>query len=193
LSTNNNLSDKELFSLVANGDHDAYKTLLRRHRNNIFAHAMIYLKDSFKAQDIVQEVFLSIWKDRKRLALVAQPENYLFIIARNKIVSELRKKMTLPLDNDPDHTTVDPLSMPDKQLENKERAQMIVAAIQQMPPQRRKVFELNRKHGLKYEEIAKNLNISPNTVKVHMVQALAFIRSFIGQQGPIFLIILLLF
>lgn len=172
-------TDKELFNLIATGDHDAFTTFLERHRNNIFSHAMVFLKNAFEAQDVVQEVFLSLWKSRETLSTVDNPENYLFIMTRNRIVSGFRKKLPLQeLDSiDQLQEAADP--KPDHQLELKELGALIQLAVDHMPPQRKLVYELSKKRGLKHEEIAEQLNISPNTVKVHMVQALAFIRQFI--------------
>ena len=77
-------TDIELFKRIAADDHHAFTLLLERHRANLFGQAMAYLKDAGKAQDIIQEVFLAIWKNRKNLEQVIQPENYLFVMARNK-------------------------------------------------------------------------------------------------------------
>ncbi len=181
-------NDKELFRLIATGDEHAYKLLLERHRNNLFGHAMAFLKDTFIAQDVVQEIFLTIWKTRHTLPAVEKPADYLFILARNKIVSEFRKKVTAPMPDGWEQLPVTADLLPDHQLENKQLISLLQSALDQMPPQRRLVFELSRKEGLKYEEIGKQLNITPNTVKLHKLQALSFIRSFIRHQTIILMI-----
>ena len=58
---------------------------------------MAYLKDSHKAQDVVQEVFLTIWKNRRALSDIEQPEHYLYRMVRNRILSEFRKKLVIPI------------------------------------------------------------------------------------------------
>ncbi len=179
-------TDKELFALIAKGDHSAYKALLIRHRNNLFGQAMAFLKDTFKAQDVVQEVFLTIWDNRETLANVANPENYLFIIARNKLISDFRKKVPFSVLDTIEHTQRTFELTPDIQLENKQIRNTIQLAVNQMPPQRKIIFELSKNEGMKYEDIARRLNISPNTVKVHMVQALSSIRTFIRNNATLF-------
>lgn len=177
-------NDKDLFDRIATGDHDAYKALLERYRGNLFGQAMAYLKDVYKAQDVVQDVFLTIWHNRATLIVVESPEKYLHVIARNKIISEFRKKSLLPVPE-----TLQPLSediTPERKLEFKEMAALIQSAVDQMPPQRKMVFEMGKKQGLKYEEIAARLKISPNTVKTHMVQALSFIRGILRSGVKIF-------
>lgn len=181
-------TDNELFAHIAEGNHNAYTMFLERHEDNIFSHAMAYLKDSFKAKDITQDVFLSIWNSRQSLTKVVSPENYLFILTRNKIVAEFRKKIKLSMLDDLEQVNQDTVLLPDQRLENKEMAALIQSAMDQMPPQRRTVFKLGKLEGLKYEEIAKQLNISTGTVRVHMIQALSFVRTIIRDSGTIFLI-----
>lgn len=184
-------TDKELFHLISQSDHAAFKMLLERHKSNLFGQSLAYLKDVHRAQDIIQEVFLTIWKGRHQLTAIENPENYIFIIARNKIISEFRKKILIPFPEGSEQLWPGPDLLADRQLQDKQLAETIRAAVLRMPPQRRKVFELSRNEGLKYEEIAQRLDISRETVKVHMVKALAFIRAFVGDRAIIFLFFLL--
>jgi RNA polymerase sigma-70 factor (ECF subfamily) len=188
-------SAKNLLDQIAEDNHDAFKQLVARHRDNVFSHAMAYLKDYSKAEDVTQEVFLIIWDSRASLKKVANPDGYLFVLTRNRIVAEFRKKVKLAMLDDLEQTRIDAGLMPNQLMENKETSALIRSALNEMPPQQRKVFELGKLEGLKYEEIARQLNISPNTVKVHMVQALSFIRTFIrhGGLGYLLLILFLLF
>lgn len=182
-------TEKELFNLISEENHEAFQILLDRHRSNIFGHAMMLLKDPYKAQDIVQDVFLHIWEKRATLPAVVNPENYLFIIARNKVVSAFRKKILLPIEDEMQQIQLAGSLAPDQKIENKQLAAHIQDAIDQMPPQRKIVFELCKKEGLKYDEIAAKLSISPNTVKVHMTQAFASIRQFLKEKEPTLLIL----
>jgi RNA polymerase sigma-70 factor (ECF subfamily) len=188
-------SAKNLLDQIAEDNHDAFKQLVARHRDNVFSHAMAYLKDYSKAEDVTQEVFLIIWDSRASLKKVANPDGYLFVLTRNRIVAEFRKKVKLAMLDDLEQTRKDAGLMPNQLMENKETSALIRSALNEMPLQQRKVFELGKLEGLKYEEIARQLNISPNTVKVHMVQALSFIRTFIrhGGLGYLLLILFLLF
>jgi RNA polymerase sigma-70 factor (family 1) len=187
--------EKNLLEQIAEGNHDAFKQLVDRHRDNVFSHAMAYLKDYSKAEDVTQEVFLIIWDNRESLKKVANPDGYIFVLTRNRIVAEFRKKVKLFMLDDLEQTHLDAGLLPHQLMENKEMAALIKSAINEMPTQQRKVFELGKLEGLKYEAIARQLNISPNTVKVHMVQALSFIRTFIrnGGAGYLLFILFLLF
>ncbi len=179
---------KDLFERIAEGDHEAYKILVNRHRDNVFSHAMAFLKDFFKAQDITQDVFLIIWDSRQTLTKVVSPDNYLFIITRNRIVAEFRKKVMLSALDNLEQTRMDADLLPDQRLENKQVSVLIQSAINQMTPQRRSVFELAKIEGMKYEAIAEKLHISTSTVKFHMVQALSCIRTIIRSKGTFMLL-----
>ena len=180
--------EKLLLEQIADGDHDAFKELVERHRDNVFLHAMAYLKEYSLAEDLTQEVFLIIWNNRASLKKVVNPESYLFILTRNRIVAEFRKKIKLLVLDGQEQTRKAAGPLPDQLMEDKETAALIQSAIAKMTLQQRKVFELGKLEGFKYEEIAQRLNISPNTVKVHMVQALSFIRTFIRNGGVVVLL-----
>ncbi|WP_346316412.1 RNA polymerase sigma-70 factor [Chitinophaga sp. YIM B06452] len=172
-------TENNIFQLVADGDHDAFTRLVDQYWNNLYGQAMAYLKDSHKAQDVVQEVFLAIWKNRDSLPGIERPEHYLYTMAKNRILSEFRKKLLSPI---PDHIEqLQPASgsPADEQLAAKQLRELVQAVVDQMPPQRRVIFELSRQEGLKYEEIAARLGISRETVKGHMVKALAQVRTFL--------------
>ena len=172
-------TEKDLFQQIANGDHDAFTRLVDRYWNNLYGQAMAYLKDSHKAQDVVQEVFLTIWKNRSSLSDIERPEHYLYTMARNRILSEFRKKLLIPIPDSMEQLQTASGAPADEQLTAKQLQELVQTVVDQMPPQRRAVFELSRQEGLKYEEIAARLGISRETVKGHMVKALAQVRTFI--------------
>ncbi|MET3877341.1 RNA polymerase sigma-70 factor [Chitinophaga sp. OAE865] len=172
-------TEKDIFQQIANGDHDAFTRLADQYWNNLYGQAMAYLKDSHKAQDVVQEVFLTIWKNRSSLPDIERPQHYLYTMAKNRILSEFRKKLMIPIPDDVEQLQPATDLPADERLATKQLRELVQAAVNQMPPQRRAVFELSRQEGLKYEEIAARLGISRETVKGHMIKALAQVRTFI--------------
>lgn len=172
-------TENDIFQQIANGDHHAFTRLVDQYWNNLYGQAIAYLKDSHKAQDVVQEVFLTIWKNRGSLSDIERPEHYLYRMARNRILSEFRKKLVIPIPDNIEQLQTASDSPVDEQLAAKQLRELMQTVVDQMPPQRRTVFELSRQEGLKYEEIAARLGISRETVKGHMVKALAQMRTFI--------------
>ena len=177
----------QLFLQIAEGDEAAFTLLLDKYWNLIYSQSMAYLKDRFKSQDIVQEVFLAIWKSRHKLPEVESPEDYLFIIARNKIFNEVRKKVAEPITDNIEQYYAEQQLRPDRQFDHSEINTLLQDAISQLPPQRRRIFEMSRNEGLTYEAIAGQLGISRETVKVQMVKALSFLRQYIRTHIPLYL------
>src|ERR1044072_3455988 len=149
---NVNAQDERLLLLqVAEGNESAFTVLVGRKWNNIYLQALTYVKVSAQAQDIVQEVFLKIWQNRKKLPAVENFDSYLFIIARNHIISALRKKRHFPLDTD-DLELEEKNYLPDRTLAQKNRAPLIARAIELFPQQQKKAYLLSRAQELLHQE-----------------------------------------
>lgn len=194
LVPDNNLHiDKEVFNRVADGDHVAFKELLGKHQPTIYGQAVAYLKDVQKAEDVVQEVFMALWRNRVQLVGLENPEGYLMTIARNKIMDEFRKKVPLNILDVVEEIAVSTEASASLSLERKELWELIAKAVDEMPAQRKRVFEMSKRDGLKYHEIAERLGISRETVKTHMVKALAFIRDFLWDENLLILLVVVFF
>lgn len=166
-----------MFAEVADGNSQSFHRLLDKYQENIFGLALAYLKSFHKAQDIVQEVFMAIWERRADLKAMENPQGFLFTIARNKIISELRKKNPDVLDL-LEQVQSDAAMSADRRFEYAQIYEFVQSAVENLPPQQKKVFMLAKREGLSYDEIALKLGISRETVKVHMVKALSYLRSF---------------
>ena len=174
----NTYNERLLLHLVAEGSKPAFTVLYDRHWKNIYSTALHYLKSSEWAQDLVQDIFLKIWVKRTTLAQVDNFAAFLFIVARNQLVSALRKKIAagpLPEQNAVPGT----IELPDNALCLKQTEQLISDAIAQLPPQQRLVFTLTRHEGLSHEAIARQLGLNIRTVNNHATRALASIRRYL--------------
>ena len=134
-----------------------------------------FTNDSDDAEEIVQNTFVKLWENRKSLVLGAQPKAYLFTMIRNACLNQLKHisiREEYKLHNETERNSPqEELNTEDQNLHDK-----IQQAIQNMPPQRRKIFEMSRLEGLKYREIAAHLNISIKTVENHMGSAMKDLR-----------------
>lgn len=174
-----------LLRQVATGDEAAFRKLFYLHWDNVYSVAFTLTRSQVIAEEIVQDVFLKIWLKREQLTAVGNFDNYLFIIARNHIYNQLRKKAgAAPLpEQEEDHS-------PEQVLLLKETGQIVQEAVQQLPQQQRMVFELSRNEGLDHASIAHRLGVSRLTVKSHMNKALHAIRSHLSRHNIQFLEIL---
>lgn len=187
------LIEKEMLLLVAAGDRLAFNNLLHARWNKVYTLALTYLRSAEDAQEITQDVFLKVWQNRTQLTTIANFDGWLFILARNGILSELRKKKVRPvISAEPGESEEDTI-LPDHPLLYKEASALVAKGIEALPPARKKVFMLSRMEGKSYEEIAAMLNISRNGVKDHIVKALHFLRTYLHEHGSEGLMIILLF
>lgn len=184
-------NEKALLQLVAEGDELAFTQLFNQYWNTVYAQSLAYLKSVTLAQDVVQEVFLKLWHKRASLPAVERIDSFIFITARNEIINQLRKQ--LPSANAEEQLPDSPekVMRPDQELAHRQQHALLARAIEELPPQRKLVFTLNRYDGLSYEEIAQQLGISRETVKGHMVKALAFVRTYLTTHGDLLLLLLL--
>jgi RNA polymerase sigma-70 factor (ECF subfamily) len=135
---------------------------------------------------MVQDIFLKIWLHRDQLPRIQKFNDYLFIIARNHILSLLRKKVNeQPFSDHLVEYFQERNNNPEDLLMYRETEYLVQKAIELLPPQQHAVYCLSREQGLNQEEIAARLNITVHTVKSHMNKALQFIRNYLYMHAEI--------
>lgn len=140
-----------------------------------FAHNI--LKNETIAEDIVQEVFLNLWKIREQLTLKNSLKSYLFKSTKNKVFEHIRsdvsqKKLLEKLEKT-EMTSAQDDELSDSYL----RLEKINNSLRHLPPKCREVFVMHKFNGLTYSEIADEANISIKTVENHMLKALKILRT----------------
>lgn len=173
----NQPTDIELFARIANDDGDAFAQVFRQYYKRMVLVGMRFMSDRDLSENIVQQVFVKLWEQRKNLQ-IRSIEAYLLVAVRNSCHNEIkhlqavRKYESLP----PDVSWQEPLEMADTRLMDR-----VYQAIEEMPEQRRKIFKMNRIDGMKYKEIADALQLSPKTVEVQIGKALKYLRENLGH------------
>ena len=183
---------KNLFHELAEGNERAFARIFDLYKEKLQYIALKLLKVPAVAEEIVQDVFLSVWVNQSKFSNIDDPEAYLVVITYNRIYNQLRKtarenKLLLELVKimEEQKFTTDDLIL------SKESNTIINQAIESLPPRQKIVFKLSRQQGMTHDQIATELNISPNTVKNHIVQALKHIRVHIGETVMIIAAIIL--
>lgn len=178
-----------LFDAIAAGDERAFKSLFNVFKEKTYAVAFKWTRSTYAAEEIVQDVFIGIWISRQQLSMVNDPQAYLYTAIYNKVSNYLKKEAnqsailkiietnSRSISNETEETIYAHDSQ--KFLEN---------AIAHLSPQRKIIYELNRKEGKSYNEIAEALHISRNTVKTHLTKAIKFIQNYVKENA--FLIII---
>lgn len=139
-----------------------------------------FVKNRFSSEEIVQNVFLKLWKRRDSLENISSISAYLFKICRNEIIDYYRSsdaKISGMTENYIPDTEYDQFT--DQILDCNIVQKAIKDFIAQMPEQRRKIFIMSREQNMSNAEIAKTLGISQRTVETHISKALAQLRDFL--------------
>lgn len=176
-------NDKRLVQQLKKGDVSSFDELFKRFNQKIYFFSLRYLKNKEEAEGIVQEVFLSLWKNRARLKVEADFQAYLFSISFNAIKKRFRK-----LSREKKHleaylaTVETEASTSDPTLHYKQLNELLEKSTAKLPPRQREIFLLSKKEGLTAEEIATKLALSKRTVENHLFRAKAFLKSIIVDE-----------
>lgn len=174
--------ERELMQQIASGNESAYTLVFNKYSKHVFNVAMLYVKDTTTAHEIVQEVFLKVWLKREVMSAIKNFEDYLFILTRNHIYDNLKKQAVRTkaydylLQHQPAAVNDTDYRLREHQYEN-----LLNKAVSALPPERKKVY-MARNEGLSNEEVSNQLNISIHTVKKQMKLAMQSVRTFIKQQ-----------
>lgn len=185
--------DKEMVAMIANGDEKAFARFFESQKSAVYSLAIYFTKNSFLAEEITQEVFVSIWVSRSRLQMASDPNGYFYTIIVNKSIEFLKKqKKRFKWDNVLQlYSTPAEGSDADRKMMIDEYEAMIQKWIALMPSKRRNVYMLRRSEGLSVKEIAVLLNISNDTVKNHLKAAGHFLREKLSRHQLVVLLLII--
>lgn len=175
--------ETEILKLLSQGDEAAFRKVYDRYWRSVHKTAMRYLQSDHHANDIVQDVFTAFWYRRTEFTQIRNIESYLVVMAQNHTYREFRKWAAETRNNEEYALHLETVT---NNVESNVLAQqyedLLIEAVNMLPPQQRKVFQMARMDGLSHEEIAESLNLSQGTVKNHMVRALRFIRHYLAPH-----------
>ena len=175
-------TEKKIIKRFKEGDAEAFDVIYRNYSKKLFHFALGLLKDKDIAEDLVQEVFVSLWEKRNQVNPKLNFENYIFTIAYNSIRKFFRNQST-------ETKVIDLLVKDSPEIiesiygtviynEMLEHANKI---IETLPQKRKTVYKLSRQEGMKTKEIADRLNISTRTVENHLAKALKYLRKELSE------------
>lgn len=157
----------------------AFKYLFETHYEKLFHFALTYVNHKEIAEEIVQDVFITIWNKRKELDITSSVKAYLFTSVKNRSISYLRQHLKLADITDNEHNIVSLYQSADYKIEGDELELYVQKAIDLLPDKCKIIFSLSRNSGLTYKEIAKELGISTETVKTQIGIALKKIKLYL--------------
>ncbi|WP_165043259.1 RNA polymerase sigma-70 factor [Dysgonomonas sp. ZJ709] len=174
--------DKELEYLkrLAANDHEAFKALFVKYFPKVKYFIAHLIKSDILAEDFAQDIFTKIWLGRADVLKIQSFNSYIYRMAKNAVInysqSQIVERNYAEYISDIEH-----VELPfEEELYAKEINLLIQLSVNNMPPQRKKVYEMSRVDGLANEEIANQLNLSKKTVENHLNLALKEIRKTIS-------------
>lgn len=172
--------ERAILVRIVQGDQQAFQMLFNHYQNKVFGYALKLLGSEVAAEEVVQNVFIKIWLNRGSLNNIENFGGYIRTVTRNHTLNELkriaRETLALAIKNqdwaDADFNT-------ENQIIYKDTHRVLQRALETLPPQQKLVYSMCKVEGMKYDEVAQKLCISPLTVKAHLKQAAKSVKSYL--------------
>ena len=176
-----NRKTHELALGLRNNDIGAFNSLYWKYHGAIYANALKLIKDPVIAEDIVQDVFITLWEKRHTIDPQQDIGGWLIVISHHRTIDQLKRKLRQALaEKILDSIIVQPDAF--KEDVREDQLGTIENAVKQLSPQKRKVFELCKVQHRTYEKAAEELHISKYTVKEYLSEAIISIKKYIGHR-----------
>ena len=164
-----------------------FTEIFRQHEFRLYTLALQLTKSDQTAKDIIQEVFLKLWEHRRNIHTIINMEAWLYRLTENKVIDFLRKvSADSRLKKTIWHQLQQIINEAELCIAAKEYNQIIQKAIDNLPPQRKLIYRLNKENGMNYKQIADELQISKHTVKNQLFVAVQSVRRFLSQNVKLF-------
>lgn len=174
LNKNANISQKQ----IKNSDIKAFESLFREHYAQLCNYSYGFVKDMDAAEEVVQEFFYKLWKDRDEMDIHTSMKSYMYAAIKNNSLKYLEKVSVRQryasrvLTSFPEES----LTNLSDELDGRELERIINETLKELPERCSEIFQMNRFGGMKYNEIANKLSISVKTVEANISKALEVFR-----------------
>ncbi|MDE5942017.1 MAG: RNA polymerase sigma-70 factor [Muribaculaceae bacterium] len=182
-------NDALLVAALKYDSHEAFVKIFRQYYANLVRFTARFIPDKSTCEDIVQEAFIRVWTNRKKLETDTSIRSYLISLVQNLALNELRHQKVKKSYQDMNHETILSLS-PDEHLLYSELSDAYETALSKLDPDVRETLMLSRQEKLKYSEIAQRLNISVRTVEARISKAIKFLHQNLQIYKSLIFIIL---
>ncbi|WP_158651243.1 RNA polymerase sigma factor [Pseudotamlana carrageenivorans] len=181
---NNNL--EAFIPLLKAGDKAAFKVIFEAYYKRLYAFALNYVKNTYAAEDIVTQVLLKLWQKRQKIDTIKNLKSYLYTMVKNAAIDFNKKERKMIRLDVKKHDTI-PLK--NQFIIEEETHAILFQALERLPEKCRKVFEMSCIDGVKYKDIAEELQISINTVKSQRARAVDLLKAQL-KDYPFFQVLL---
>lgn len=174
-------TDEDLMRAVKQSDYACYGRLFERYYSRLCRYAYGLLLDKEDAEDVVQELFLTLWKNREKIEIKENAEGYLYRMAKYLALNHLRVNNRFC--DLPEEPGLNVCSYEDTRVESEEFRSILYDCIGRLPDRSREVFLLHRIEGLKQKEISERLEISVQTIKNQIWASLQRLKKCLEWKG----------
>lgn len=188
------LNEKDLLIRLKQGNDDAFQEIYHLHSARLYNNLLRLVKSEELAMDLLQDLYIKLWNGRASIDIDKSIGAYLFSIAKNLAIDFFRRAAReTTLQNHLMAVGTELYNHVDDAFFHKETSAILKDAIEALPPQQQKIFNLCKMEGKSYEEAAAILGISPATVGNQLVRALKSVRSaMMNSQDALIIIISLM-
>lgn len=172
-----------LLARLRKGDVNAFEEVYQKCNGPLYLFVFRYIKSKQEAEEIVQDVFIQLWMKKENIRENLSFKSFLFTITKNKIIDYFRRKKTkdLYLNYLRNYTEIISTTT-DQDFIYKDFDSLIAQIVNKLPEKRKMVFIMNKKLGMTRAEIADFFQVSENTVKNQLQEAMDFIRQNIRKE-----------
>lgn len=191
--------DVELLPLLKTGNEEAFTVLFERYRTRLYYYLLRHTKSPEIAEEIVTDIFMKLWEGRELAEQISEPAAFFHKVGYYKAMDFLRatarsKQLQQVYLR---RASQESQMAPDELLIDRETKELLLQAINQLPPQRRRIYKLSREQGMSHERIAGALNLSKSTVNNSIVAATrsisGYLQKYAGERAAFSFLYFLLF
>ena len=175
-------TEKQILSQIKKQDVGAYKYLFELYYKELYFFARKFLGNKEVAEEIVQDVFIALLENKDVLNITKSIKSYLYTSVKNRSINYLKSKI-----NNIDFVSIDEAAKEscvvsaDKLLELSELDDLIIKAVSMLPPKCKEMFHMSRNSEMTYQEIADALDVSKETVKSQISEAIKRIKVYLNK------------
>lgn len=169
---------------IASGDRNAVQECLDKYGGLVWSIARKLMRNPDDAEDVVQEVFVDLWKNAARFdESQASETTFIAMIARRRVIDKIRHSARRISADSLDDVLLEPFTRSDKALQISVEAEEAAKAMRTLRPEQQQVLRLSIVQGMSHQEIAEATGMPLGTVKTHARRGLVAVREVLGVTG----------
>lgn len=169
--------------MIAAGNKDAMRLLFARHNVKVFRFVLRIVRNQATADDLVNEVFVEVWRNAGKFEARSQASTWILAIARFRALSALRQRTYAELDDELAESIEEKSDDPEVTVQKSDRRAVLRDCLMQLSPAHREVIDLIYYHEKSIEDIARIIGTPLNTVKTRAFHARKRLAELMEAKG----------